>query len=124
MRFESESFSHSQKNENEKKRQYNQRILQVEHGSFTPLVFSCFGGMSRKCGRFFSHAADHLAEKRKSPKNVVTAWIKARMNFALIRSCIMCIRGTRQSYSTIQKMHDIDIVMESMKHYSCLFMIR
>ena len=27
------------KNENEKKRQYNQRILQVEHGPFTPLVF-------------------------------------------------------------------------------------
>ena len=26
------------KNENEKKREYNQRILQVEHGSLTPLV--------------------------------------------------------------------------------------
>ena len=35
------------KNENEKKREYNQRILQVEHGSFTPLIFSCFGGMNR-----------------------------------------------------------------------------
>ena len=32
------------KNENEKKREHNQRILQVERGSFTPLVFSCFGG--------------------------------------------------------------------------------
>ena len=31
-------------NENEKKREYNQRILQVVHGSFTPLVFSCFWG--------------------------------------------------------------------------------
>ena len=30
------------KNENEKNREYNQQILQVEHGSFTPLVFSCF----------------------------------------------------------------------------------
>ena len=27
------------KNKNEKKREYNQRILQVEHGSFTRLVF-------------------------------------------------------------------------------------
>ena len=27
------------KNENKKKREYNQRILQVEHGSFTSLVF-------------------------------------------------------------------------------------
>ena len=30
------------KNENEKKQEYNQQILQVRHGSFTPLVFSCF----------------------------------------------------------------------------------
>ena len=35
------------KNENEKKWEYNQQILQVKHGSFTPLVFSCFGGTSR-----------------------------------------------------------------------------
>ena len=39
-------------NENEKKREYNQRILQVEHGSFKPLVFSCFGGMSSLCNCF------------------------------------------------------------------------
>ena len=35
------------KNENEKKREYNLQILQVKHGSFTPLVFSCLGGTSR-----------------------------------------------------------------------------
>ena len=34
-------------NEREKKRKYGQRILEVDHGTFTPLVFSCFGGMSR-----------------------------------------------------------------------------
>ena len=33
-------------NENEKKRQYNQRIIEVEHGSFIPLVFSPYGGNS------------------------------------------------------------------------------
>ena len=31
-------------NEKEKKRTYNQRVIQVEHGSFTPLVFSAYGG--------------------------------------------------------------------------------
>ena len=72
------------KNENEKKRDYNQRILQVEHGSFTLLVFSCFGGMSRECSCFFSHTAERLATRRKEPKNMFSAWIKARMNFFLI----------------------------------------
>ena len=61
----------------------NQRILQVEHESFAPLVFSCFGGMSRECGGFFLHTAERLANRRKEPK--ISAWIKARLNFALRR---------------------------------------
>ena len=40
-------------NENEKKRNYNQRIINIDHGTFTPLVFSCFGGASRECSRFY-----------------------------------------------------------------------
>lgn len=83
------------RNESEKKRQYNQRILQVEHGSFSPLVFSCFGGMSRECSRFFSHASEIISEKRKVGKSSVSALIKARLNFALLRSSLLCIRGDR-----------------------------
>ena len=68
------------KNEIEKKREYNHRILQVKHGSFTPLVFSYFGGVSRECSRFFSHIAEHLANRRKEPKSKISSWIKARLN--------------------------------------------
>ena len=35
--------------EHEKKRDYSSRILNVEQGSFTPLVFSITGGMGREC---------------------------------------------------------------------------
>ena len=35
------------KHENIKKRAYDQRIRDVEHGTFTPLIFSCTGGMGR-----------------------------------------------------------------------------
>ena len=35
------------KQENEKRRQYEDRILHVEHASFTPLVFTIAGGMSK-----------------------------------------------------------------------------
>ena len=38
----------SEIDENEQKKTYNERILQVEHGSFTPLVISATGGMSRE----------------------------------------------------------------------------
>ena len=36
-------------NEKEKKRAYNQGVLEVENGTFTPLVFSVFGGMGEEC---------------------------------------------------------------------------
>ena len=35
------------KQENEKRRQYEDRILHVDHASFTPLVFTIAGGMSK-----------------------------------------------------------------------------
>ena len=37
------------KYEREKKRQCNNRIVNAEHGIFTPFVFSLNGGMAKKC---------------------------------------------------------------------------
>ena len=34
-------------NEMEKKRQYNERVINIEQGTFTPLVYSTTGGMAR-----------------------------------------------------------------------------
>ena len=39
-------------NERGKKRQYNQRIVEVEHGSFTPVVFSAYGGCGERDSSF------------------------------------------------------------------------
>ena len=36
-------------NEREKKKLYNKRILQIEHGTFTSLVMSATGGMGWEC---------------------------------------------------------------------------
>ena len=78
-----ESPAHK-RNQNDKTRKYNQRILQVENGTFTPLVFTCFGGMIRECSRFFSQAAELLAEKRKQPKSVIMAINKIEFFFIKI----------------------------------------
>jgi ribosomal protein S8 len=40
------------KHEQEKKRCYNKRIMEVEHGTFTPLVFTTTGVMSHECAIF------------------------------------------------------------------------
>ena len=54
-------------NENEKKRNYNNRIMNVDNGSFTPLVFSIHGSMGRECKTFYARLAELISEKRKTP---------------------------------------------------------
>ena len=54
-RYESQELNKAYEiNEREKKRQYNERILEVEHGSFTPLVMTALGGMGREASKFYS----------------------------------------------------------------------
>ena len=57
-------------NENAKKREYAERVLNVEHASFTPLVFSCFGGLSIECSNLFNRISDAIAEKRNIDQSV------------------------------------------------------
>ena len=51
-------------NERERKRAYSQRVLQVEHGSFTPLIFAHSGGSSRETETFISVLSMKISEKR------------------------------------------------------------
>ena len=55
------------KHELEKKRVYQQRILEVEHSSFTPLVLSATGGMGNEATTFYKRLATLLAQKLDSP---------------------------------------------------------
>ena len=82
-------------NENEKKKTYNERVLQVDHGTFTPLVFSIYGSMGRKCHKFYSRLSDLLSEKRNLPKSVVANFVRSKFCFALLKSSLLCLRGSR-----------------------------
>jgi len=50
--------------ENKKRRLYSRRTLDIEQGTFTPLVFSSTGGMSKECLRIQSRLAELLAAKK------------------------------------------------------------
>ena len=51
------------KHEREKKRAYNNRIMNVEHGTFTPLVFSLTGGEGPETSTFHKYIARKIADK-------------------------------------------------------------
>ena len=84
--------------EDEKKRKYQQRVLDAEMGSFTPLLFGTNGGMGNECQRFLKHLADKIAQKDTEPCNTVIAWLRTQISFELLRSVHACLRGSRTPF--------------------------
>ena len=85
------------RHEMEKKRSYEQRIREVEHSTFTPLVLSSTGGMGKAATTFYKRLSSMLSEKRDVPYSTMIGWVRCRLSFALLRASIMSIRGTRSS---------------------------
>ena len=94
------------RNEREKKRQYGDRIRQIEHASFNLLLFTCFGGMAWECQMFNKRLSELLAEKRNTNLSLVTSWVRTKFSMSLLRTAILCLRSSRSrnhktSYVTI-----------------------
>ena len=72
-------------NEREKKNLYNDRILNTERGTFTPLVFSTTGGMGPECARMNKRIAELIAAKTGEAYSHMMKHIRTRLRFALLR---------------------------------------
>ena len=81
--------------EMEKKRTYNERIIEVEKGSFTPIVVSTFGGMGQEAEKFHKRLAQLISEKRNEPYSCVVNYIRTRLRFTLLKSVLTSLRGVR-----------------------------
>ena len=85
------------KHEQMKKRAYEQRIREVEHASFTPLVISATGGLANEASTFYKRLASLLASKWDHPYSSTLCWLQCSLAFSLLRSAIQAIRGVRSS---------------------------
>ena len=91
-------------NEREKKKAYNKRVIDVEHGCFTPLVFTPYGGCGREADRCISELSHMIAKKRDIGQSMVTNWLRTKISFALVKAAVLCLRGSR----SIRKVNDIN----------------
>jgi len=82
-------------NENEKKRAYNDRIINVEKSSFTSLVFTTTGGMGPECHKLNKRIAETIASKQKEEYSQVMKHIRCKLRFALLKATLIAIRGVR-----------------------------
>jgi hypothetical protein len=60
----------------EKKRKYNDRVMQIEQGTFTPLVFTITGSMGPECLQFHKSLAEKLASKSDERYSDVMNYIR------------------------------------------------
>ena len=95
------------KHEREKKRQYNNRIMNVEHGTFTPLVFSVNGGMAKECLKFHKFVAEKIANKSGCRYEKFLSIIKCKLSFLILCASLM-YEGGSCSFTTHSGSHAVD----------------
>eukprot|EP00731_Ephydatia_muelleri_P019008 Em0011g1048a len=63
--------------ERQKQRSYDQRVHEIEHGSFTPLVFTTSGGMGKCASVTYKRLASLLSTKQEQNYGATIAWGRA-----------------------------------------------
>jgi hypothetical protein len=81
--------------EKEKKRAYNDRIIEVQNGTFTPL-HGIWDKWSNGC---MMNARHFINSQIKDPR--MMNWIRTRLNFSIMRSALLCLGGTRVIFNAL-----------------------
>ena len=102
-----------QKARTNQKRQYEQRVREVEHASFTPLVLSAAGGMAKEATIFYKRLALCLSSKWDQDTQLATQ----SYHFLPTSLCNQCIRGARSSVGHAARSHipPLDLVCSELR---------
>ena len=82
------------RHENEKRRKYEQRVVEIEQSTFVPFVLACTGGIGPAATLTLKRIGNLLAEKHDSSYGQIMGFLRSRLSFALLCSTLMCLRGT------------------------------
>ena len=85
-------------------------MREVERGSFTPLVFS-LGGMGKAATVMYRRLANLLSVKWNSSYSLIMGWLRCSLSFSLLRSSLMCLRGSRSSSGSPGVPAAVDLVV-------------
>jgi len=101
--------------EGAKHRTYKEQVHEIEHVSFSPLMFSTSGGMGASSTVTYKRLAFLLSIKWKTLYCKVMRWLRCRLGFSLLHSTIMCIRGSCLSSGCPLRdhvPHSVELVLE------------
>ena len=99
--------------ETRKKASYNARVLEIERGTFTPIVFSTTGGMGMEAQALFKRVAERMSRKTGQRYSETIGFIRKRLRFDLLRTTIIALRGFRgKVLDAPEDIADLDINLE------------
>ena len=90
------------------------KVIEIEQGTFTPLVFTTTGGMADECVKYHSRLEELIANKKGKSYSSAISWRRAKVSFAIVRSAILCLRGSRS------RRRQLDFVDSEFKTLDCL----
>ena len=73
------------------------------------MIFSCFGGMGVEGQRFYKRLAEMVAEKRGIDTSSLIIWLRTKLSFCLLKTALLCIRGSRSIKSISEPFTTTDI---------------
>ena len=83
----------------------------MERGNFSPLVFIINGSMGNECRAFYFRLAELISIKMKLPnKSMVSSWLRMKVSIALLRSMLLCLRGSKSVRKRSFVLENIEIV--------------
>ena len=100
--------------ETTKKREYNRRIMEVEHGSFTPLIFTTTGVMAHECSVFHKTLAEKLSTKKNERYEDIVRYLRVKFSFLAMKSALLCLRGSRTVFKAREVDSDFGIALDEL----------
>ena len=85
--------------EQEKKRQYNARVMEIEQGTFTPIVLTVKGVSGHETNIYHKILAQKISTKSGERYEDITRLIRIKTSFLVLRAALKCLRGSRIVYS-------------------------
>jgi hypothetical protein len=88
--------------------------MEIEHGSFTPLVFTTSGVMSHECTRFHKALAEKLSEKKNERYDVIMRYLRVKLSFMALRATLLCLRGSRRGKGVVENGEDFGFILDEL----------
>ena len=91
-------------------------MMEVEHGSFTPLIFTTTGVMGHECAEFHKTLAEKISQKQDERYSDVVRYVRIKLSHMSLKSTLICLRGSRPHNTKVNNNdnHDFGLSLSEM----------